>query len=308
MDLSIVIPCFNEERNISALYAQLKPVLTRSRKLYELIFIDDGSRDNTSKEVLKLRKKHKQIHLIRFRKNFGKSLALAAGFKHAKGKIIITMDADLQDDPQDIPRFVKKIELGYDLVAGWRYRRKDKFLKKLVSKLIYNKLAQFMTRVKIHDFNCGFKAYKREVIQNIKLYGEMHRYIPALASQKGYRIGELKVHHHRRKFGKTKFGKARLLRGTMDLITVKFLSSYSGRPLHFFGALATIFLSIGTLIGVYLTLATIFFGTVILRPSLILAVLLMVLGIQFFSIGLFSEMLLSYNVSEFDLDIIAEIK
>ena len=308
MDLSIIIPCFNEEKNVSALYAQLKPVLTCLKKSYEIVFVDDGSRDNTSKAVLNLRKINKNIHLIRFRKNFGKSFALAAGFNYSKGNIVITMDADLQDDPQDIPRFVDKINEGYDLVAGWRYKRKDKFFKKLVSKLIYNRLAYIMTQVKIHDFNCGFKAYKREVIQNIKLYGEMHRYIPALAAQKGYRVGEIKVHHHKRKFGKTKFGKSRLLRGTMDLITVKFLSTYSGRPLHFFGGLATMCLFFGTLIGMYLTLATVFFGAIILRPSLILAVLLIMLGIQFFSIGLFSEMLLSYNVSEIDSDIIAEIK
>ena len=230
-------------------------------------------------------------------KNFGKSFALSAGFKAATGRIIFTMDADLQDDPQDIPRFIEKIDSGYDLVAGWRHRRRDKILKKLVSRF-YNKLSYRITGVRIHDFNCGFKAYKKEVIRNIKLYGEMHRYIPALASQKGYRVGEIKVHHHHRKFGKTKYGKSRLLRGLMDLMTVKFLSDYASRPLHFFGSMAVACTGLGTLLGAYLTLSTLFFGLEIFRPSLLLAVLLLMLGIQFFSIGLFSEMLLSYNVSD----------
>jgi glycosyltransferase involved in cell wall biosynthesis len=296
MDVSIIVPALNEEKNISLLFTEIKKAMNCMKHSYEVIFVDDGSTDNTLKQILLLAKKDKKVKYIKFKRNFGKASALSAGFKYAKGNIIITMDADLQDDPRDIPRFIEKLK-DCDLVAGWRYKRRDKFFKKLFSK-IFNKLAVMLTNVRIHDFNCGFKAYKKEVIKSIKIYGELYRYIPSLAKQKGFKVRELKVRHHRRKHGITKYGTSRLMRGFLDLITVNFLNNYSRRPLHFFGALAIAFTAIGTLIGMYLTLGTLLYNLEIFRPSLILSVLMILIGLQFFSIGLFSEMLISYSIQD----------
>ena len=231
------------------------------------------------------------MSIIKFRKNFGKSIALNTAFKHAKGDVVITMDGDLQDDPDEIPRFIEKIEKGYDLVVGWKYPRIDPFTKTVPSKF-FNWLTCMLTGVNLHDFNCGFKAYKKEVIDNISLYGEMHRYIPALAAWHGFKITEIKVKHHPRKYGKSKYGFSRLLKGFLDLITVKFLTSFATRPLHVFGIPGILSLLFGFFIGLHLVIQKYLRDiTISDRPLLLLSVLLILLGLQFISIGLLGEMM-----------------
>ncbi len=239
-NLSVVIPVLNEGINIPELYSNLKKVLDNLNLGYEIFFIDDGSTDNTYNIIDELHKKDEYVKLIQFRKNFGKARALSMGFKHAKGDIVITMDGDLQDDPEEIPNFINKINEGYDVVVGWRFWRKDRITKKLISK-IFNKLTESLTEIGIHDFNCGFKAYRKEVTKNIEIYGELHRYTPVLANWKGFRIGEIKVKHHARKHGKLKYGSSRLVKGFLDLLTVKFLMSFTKKPLHLFGTLGSSF-------------------------------------------------------------------
>ena len=239
-----------------------------------------------------------QIKIIKFRKNFGKSTALDVAFHYAKGKIIITMDGDLQDDPDEIPRFLTRIEEGFDLVSGWKYPRYDPFTKTIPSK-IFNKITCLFTGLDLHDFNCGFKAYKRIVIKNVRLYGEMHRYIPALASWKGFKITEMKIRHHSRKSGKSKYGFSRLIKGLLDLITVKFLTNYASRPLHVFGFAGFVSLFAGLITGIYLVLQkyteNIQIGE---RPLLLLSILLTIIGLQFISMGLIGEMLTFREMQE----------
>lgn len=299
--LSILIPVLNEKENILELYSKLKSVLNNLNLGYEILFIDDGSTDNSSIILEELHNKDEHVKVIQFRKNFGKATALSAGFKHAKGDIVITMDGDLQDDPEEIPNFINKINEGYDLVVGWKFQRKDPITKTLPSK-IFNKLTASLTKVNIHDFNCGFKAYRKEVTKNIDIYGELHRYIPALAYWKGYRIGEIKVKHHARKHGKSKYGSSRLVKGFLDLLTVKFLMSFTKKPLHLFGTIGLLFLSFGFMTELYLMILHILFllggpmGWEIRdRPLLLLGILLMVSGIQLISVGLIGEMIASKN-------------
>ena len=292
MNISIVIPVYNEEKNIIILYKLLKSVLSKYQ--YEMIFVDDGSVDNTSSVIKDISKKDKKVKLISFQRNYGKSDALSAGFDNAKGDIIITLDGDLQDNPKEIPRFIEKLNQGYDLVVGWKFKRKDPLTKIIPSKF-FNLLTSFLTKVKIHDMNCGFKAYKKEVIKNINVYGELHRYIPAMAFWRGYKIGEIKVKHYPRRYGKSKYGVNRLFKGLMDLITVKFLMSYGRRPLHLFGLTGLLCFFLGIVSGLYLTYLW-FKGIVIGdRPLLMLAVLLIVLGVQFISLGLLGDMIISEN-------------
>ena len=292
MNISIVIPVYNEEKNIIILYKLLKSVLSKYQ--YEMIFVDDGSVDNTSSVIKDISKKDKKVKLISFQRNYGKSDALSAGFDNAKGDIIITLDGDLQDNPKEIPRFIEKLNQGYDLVVGWKFKRKDPLTKIIPSKF-FNLLTSFLTKVKIHDMNCGFKAYKKEVIKNINVYGELHRYIPAMAFWRGYKIGEIKVKHYPRRYGKSKYGVNRLFKGFMDLITVKFLMSYGRRPLHLFGLTGLLCFFLGIVSGLYLTYLW-FKGIVIGdRPLLMLAVLLIVLGVQFISLGLLGDMIISEN-------------
>jgi glycosyltransferase involved in cell wall biosynthesis len=288
--LSIVIPTYNEEKNIPMLYKELKSVLDKYQ--YEIIFVDDGSFDNTFNIIKSVAQKDKKVKLISFKRNYGKSAALSAGFENAKGDIIITLDADLQDDPKEIPRFIEKINQGYDLVSGWKFKRKDS-LTKIISSRFFNFLTSMLTKVKIHDINCGFKAYKKEVVKNINIYGELHRYIPVLAFWKGYKIGEIKVEHHPRMYGKSKYGATRLFKGFLDLITVKFLMSYGKRPLHLFGLIGLLCFLLGVILGIYLTYLWFIGKGIGSRPLLMLAVLLVVLGVQFVSLGLLGEMVTS---------------
>ena len=288
--LSIVIPVYNEEDNIIPLYNKLKHDLTPLQLDYEIIFVDDGSTDTTFDRIKTLHQTDSSVKGIKFRRNFGKSVALNAAFKKACGDAIITMDGDLQDDSGEISHFLEKLEEGYDLVSGWKYPRKDPLTKTLPSK-IFNHLTCLLTGVNLHDFNCGFKAYRKEVAEMICLYGEMHRYTPALAAWHGFRIGEIKVRHHPRAAGTSKYGISRLIKGMLDLITVKYLTTYASRPLHVFGVPGILSLSLGFVIGLYLVilkyLKNIELGD---RPLLLLSILLIVLGLQFISIGLLGEM------------------
>lgn len=297
VELSVVVPAYNEEKNISLLYRELREILDKLNKDYEIIFIDDGSTDKTFEELKSLYKKDKKIRVIRFQKNFGKAAALSAGWHLAMGKFIIQLDADLQDDPKEIPRFLEKINRGYDLVSGWKFKRYDPITKTIPSK-IFNWLTAKIIGVKLHDSNCGFKCYKKEVIQKIHIYGELHRYIPALVFWKGFRIGEIKVNHRPRKFGKSKYGFTRLFKGFLDLITVKYLTTYNKRPLHFFGFIGFIFGFLGFLSGIYLVYLKSLGHSISTRPLVSLTVLLTFLGVQFISLGLLGDMITSQSKGE----------
>jgi len=295
MDISIVIPVKNEEKSLKILYREILKVLKPLRKSFEIIFIDDGSTDHSAEVIRKISKKDKSVNLIQFRGNFGKSEALAAGFKKAKGNIIITLDADLQDDPAEIPKFLAKINQGYDLVVGWKKKRKDPLSKVLPSR-IWNFMTATLSGVKLHDFNCGLKAYKAEVAKSLILYGELYRLIPILAAEKKFKITEVPVHHRPRRFGKSKFGWERFMKGFLDMITVVFLTKFIRRPAHFFGSLGIGLFSTGFIIGLYISYLRLTTGNIQNRhPLLLLGILLMVIGIQLFSTGLLAEMIVYFN-------------
>lgn len=290
--LSIIIPMFNEEKNISLLYNSLKRVLNKLKKSYEIIFVDDGSIDNSFNILEKIQKKDKTIHIIKFRKNFGQTAAMDAGFREAKGNIIISMDADLQNDPEDIPKLLNKLNEGYDVVCGWRYNRQDSFFKKIFSN-IANWFRRLVTGEKIHDSGCSLRIYKRECLNDLDLYGEMHRYIPALLFWKGYKVEEIKIEHHPRKHGETKYSAIRLLKGFLDLLVIKFWMQYSTRPMHLFGSSGILLGFFGFVIGLYLSvLKLVYKESIGNRPLLILSVLLIVLGIQFFVFGLMADIMI----------------
>lgn len=305
--LSIVTPVFNEEPNIPEFYSRITSAMKSLNKNYDIWFIDDGSRDGTLKEIKAIAAKDKKVKYISFRRNFGKAAALSAGFEHAEGDIIITMDGDLQDEPAEIPKFIAKIEEGYDLVNGWKFKRKDPITKTVPSKF-FNWLTSKLIGLNLHDFNCGFKAYRKEVVKEITLYGDLHRYIPAIAFWKGYRIAEIPVTHNPRIHGKSKYGGKRLITGFIDLMTVKYLTSYQIKPLQLFGKLGLLFMLLGGIAGLYLVVEwfqEIPIGT---RPLLILSVLTMLIGIQFMSIGLLGEMITSSVESQHKSYSIKEIK
>ena len=287
--VSIVIPVYNEDESISALYSEVKNSL-ESFPSHEIIFINDGSFDNSLYKITTIVEQDSAVTLIDLYSNFGKADALNEGFKIATGDIIITMDADLQDDPAEISNLVSKINEGWDVVSGWKVDRQDPISKRWPSKL-FNAVMRFVTKVKIHDFNCGLKAYRQKVVKAIDLYGGMHRYTPALAAQKGFSVTEIPVNHRSRKFGVTKYGGSRIFHGFYDLLTVMFLGKYLTRPLHFFGSIGLVLLSAGFAINVYLTVGWfngIWIGN---RPIFFLGILLLIVGIQFFSMGLIGELI-----------------
>lgn len=293
--ISILIAVYNEEGNILPLYKRLSVVLKNQK--YEIIFIDDGSRDRTANEVERLHRKDKRVRLVSFIRNRGKAAALQAGFDFAKGDILITMDGDLQDIPEEIPNFLEAIKKA-DMVVGWRYRRRDKFTKRAVS-FIFNNLKGFITGLRIHDSNCGFKIMRKNIVENLNLYGEMHRYLPALAHMKGYKVSELKIKHAPRLYGKTKYGLSRMWRGSFDLLTVKFLSTFAKRPFHFFGGLGILSFIIGLLIGAWLFALWLLTGNIGGHtPAAILSMLLVILGVQLISLGLIGEMIASQKAKE----------
>jgi glycosyltransferase involved in cell wall biosynthesis len=291
LDISIVIPLYNEEESLPELEKQIEKALSGTYT-YEIIFVDDGSSDLSWQVITKLKEKGEYVKGISFRNNYGKSTALQAGFEQAKGRYVVTMDADLQDDPNEVPEMVQLLKDGYDLVSGWKKERYDP-----ISKTVPSKFFNFVTRIsagiKLHDFNCGLKAYKSEVIKNIYLYGELHRYVPMLAKRAGFgRITEKVVTHHPRKYGSTKFGLSRFINGFLDLITILFVQKYLQKPMHFFGSIGVLLLIAGGAINLYMAyVRLVLSGGIGDRPLLFLGILLMVLGVQFFSTGLLGELI-----------------
>jgi len=291
LNISIVIPLYNEEDNVRALHERLKGVLENLQLEYEIIYIDDGSNDETLILLHDIQKDDKNVLVLSLRRNFGQTAAFAAGFDFARGDIIITMDGDLQNDPNDIPRLIKAME-GYDLVSGWRKKRKDPFLSRRLPSVIANWLISKVTGVRLHDYGCSLKAYRRDVVKNLRLYGEMHRFIPAIASWYGVRIAEIETTHHPRHKGKSKYGISRTVKVLLDLITVKFLQSFSTKPIQFFGPLGIVFGIGGIGVSLYLTVLKLVSGIDIGgRPLLLLGVLLIIVGIQFVGMGLLGEMI-----------------
>lgn len=295
IELSVVVPLYNEEQSVPELAEKVSEAL--DRHCFELIFVDDGSDDKSWHEIEQVSADNPNVHGIRLQRNYGKSSALQAGFEKARGSFIATMDADLQDDPFEIPEMLQQLkEQQLDLVSGWKKKRHDP-LSKTVPSRFFNRVTSMVTGIKLNDFNCGLKVYRKEVIDHIYLYGELHRYIPFLAKLEGYdRIGEKAVTHHPRKYGETKFGLSRFMHGFLDLLTLLFVNRYLQRPMHFFGTLGFLFLLVGGAINLYLSIDKIFFGEPLGdRPLLLLGVMLMVLGAQIFSIGFLGELIQKRN-------------
>ncbi|MHB0913142.1 MAG: glycosyltransferase family 2 protein [Armatimonadota bacterium] len=292
LDFSVIVPVYNEEQNLEPLYDSIKPVLDGMERTSEVIFIDDGSRDGTYEVLRALNARDSLCRVIRFRRNFGQTAAMAAGFANARGRVIVTMDGDMQNDPGDIPMILDKVDEGHDVVSGWRVHRKDKFITRRLPSICANWLISRITGVRLHDYGCTLKAYRREVAQNIGLYGEMHRFIPAIASWMGVSVTEVPVNHHPRRYGSSKYGISRTLRVILDLITVKFILSYFTKPLQIFGSVGFVSTSLGLGLALYLSFTKIFLGQGIgSRPLLFLSILLIMAGIQFISMGLLGEML-----------------
>ena len=296
IDLSVIIPVYNEEESILELYQQIVNSI-KNKLTYELIFINDGSTDNSFNVINKLLVDDNNIKVISFTSNQGKSEALNYGFNYSSGEIIITIDADLQDNPAEFFNLIKKINSGSDMVTGWKKNRKDPISKKVLSK-IFNFILKILTGIKIHDFNCGLKAYKKIVVKSINIYGGLHRFIPILANNKGFTVDEIIVNHRERKFGVSKYGKSRIFHGFFDLITVLFLNRYMNKPLHLFGFLGLVLLLSGLAININLTFNWFYYNQWILpfkNPLFFLGILLIVVGIQFISTGLIGELIVYYN-------------
>jgi glycosyltransferase involved in cell wall biosynthesis len=290
--VSIVIPVYNEEDNVAEGYHELTGILTRAGYRYEIIYIDDGSRDKTIQNLVNVAGRDPSVRIIQFRRNFGQTAAMAAGLEHARNDIVITLDGDLQNDPAEIPAMVAKLEEGYDLVAGWRKHRKDTFISRKLPSKIANWVISKSTRVQLHDYGCTLKVMTREIAKGIRLYGEMHRFIPALADEMGARIAEVPVNHRARKFGKSKYGISRTIRVVLDLLTVKFLLGFSKRPIHLFGSLGLVSSIVGFLLLSYMTYQRMFMSVPMgNRPLLALSIMLVLIGMQFLVFGLLAEVL-----------------
>ncbi len=303
MLISFVIPVFNEEGSLKILYNEILEHLGDND--YEMIFIDDGSNDESYTILSGLAKQDSKVKIIKFRRNFGKAAALQAGFSRVSGEVVFTMDADLQDNPLEIKNFLNKLDEGYDLVSGWKKKRHDPISKTLPSKL-FNKVTSASFNLQLHDYNCGFKAYRRCVVEELDIYGDMHRYIPALAHAKGFRIAEIPVEHRAREFGKSKYGMERFLRGFLDLLTVKLVTGFTSSPLYLFGRIGVSTSLIGVLLGIYLTVSKyLFHQNLSNRPLLFLAILLIMVGIQFFSIGLLGELVVNQTRKQNRKDMIS---
>ncbi len=300
-DISVVLPVLNEHESLEQLHKELTDVLTAIGREYELVFVDDGSTDGSTEICRDLVRRDHHVVLVELRRRFGKATALQAGFGAARGDVIITMDADLQDDPKEIPRFLEGFERGFDLMCGWKEDRKDSLSKTLPSKL-FNYVTSRTSGLKLQDFNCGFKAYKREVVQGLDLYGELYRYIPVLVHAKGFKVGEIAVSHRARRFGASKYGIERFLRGPFDLLTILFLSSFRRRPLHLFGVLGVGIGLAGFIINAYLAIGWLMGRWIGDRPLLMMGTLMIIVGIQILIFGLLGEMIVSatYRSSEVD--------
>ncbi len=291
MRLSFVIPVFNEEETIHTLYDEIMRNTEDHEK--EFIFVDDGSTDSSYEKMQALAKEDPRVIVIRFRRNFGKSAALKEGFQYASGNIVFTLDADLQDNPAEIGKFLEKLDEGYDLVSGWKKKRHDPIEKKVLSRF-FNRVTSWVFKLRLHDYNCGFKAYRKEIVEEIDVYGELHRYIPVLANSKGYRIAEIPVDHRPREHGKTKYGVERYMRGFLDLLTVRMITGYTRSPLYLFGGWGIVTMAIGFIIELYLTILKFGFGQPLYnRPLLLLGLLMIMVGMQFLSIGLIGELLVN---------------
>lgn len=293
-DISVIVPLYNEEDSLKELNSQLRSVLGRMNIRYEILYIDDGSTDRSFQVLRDLKRNDRHIKVVRFRRNFGKSAALAVGFDKAQGNIVITMDADLQDDPAEIPSMRRRIEDGFDLISGWKKVRHDPITKTIPSKF-FNTITAMMTGVKIHDMNCGLKAYRKEVIKTVKVYGELHRYIPVLAHWEGFKVGEMVVQHRARKYGKTKFGLGRFWKGFLDLLTAIFTTRFLRRPLHLFGPIGILAMVIGGGVDLWMVINRLMLGPDVYalgsRPMFFAATILVVVGVQFISLGLLGEMI-----------------
>lgn len=288
--ISVVVPLYNEEESLRELHALIAKVCDEHNLSREIMFVDDGSTDNSLEVLKELRARDPTVHVLSFLKNNGKSAALQTAFRRARGSFVITLDADLQDDPHEIPALLARLNDKYDLVSGWKRRRYDPISKTVPSKF-FNFATGLLSGIHLHDFNCGLKAYRREVVKNLNIYGELHRFLPVLAHKQGFRVSELPVQHHPRKYGRTKFGMKRFLSGFLDLITVLYLTGFVRNPLHLFGSAGLIAILLGLVINIYLVigwLQRIWIGN---RPLLFLGVLLIVIGVQFFSFGLLAEMM-----------------
>jgi glycosyltransferase involved in cell wall biosynthesis len=292
--LSVVVPIHNEERSIAFLYDELAGALEPLGVPWEAIFVDDGSTDGSFGALTRLHAVARNVRVVRLRRNFGKAAALVAGFDQAQGDTIVTIDGDLQDDPAEIPRLLAKLEEGFDLVSGWKRERRDPLTRRLLSR-VFNVVTSRFSGVRLHDMNCGLKAYRAEVVRGLRIYGELHRFIPVLAHYRGYRIAELSVNHRPRGHGRSRYGPERYLRGFLDLLTVSFIGRYRHRPLHLFGGLGLLLGLAGLAVLVYLTILKIGGHAIGERPLLTLGVLLVVVGLQFFSLGLISEMITSHH-------------
>lgn len=291
-DLSIVIPAYNEEGNVAELYRQIIESCKRIKESFEIIFIDDGSIDGTFAELKRIHSKDKKVKVISFQRNFHKAAALMAGFKASKGAFILTMDADLQDDPSEIPNFFRAMKENskLDLIVGWKYFRKDSWHKRFASK-IFNFFVRKLTNIKVHDADCNFRLMKKKLVDSLDVYGGLYRYIPSIAHSLGFGVGEIKVVHHPRFSGKSKFGIGRLIKGALDLLTIKFLITYRRSPLYFFGSIGLILSGAGSIAAIYLAYIRLFLGQEIgQRPLLLLSALLIIVGIQFLSLGLIAEL------------------
>lgn len=292
VDLSVVVPFYEEEEAIDALFVELLGVLDRLELRCEVIAVDDGSEDATFEKLVAVRARDPRVKVIRFRRNFGQTASLAAGFANSSGRIIVTMDGDLQNDPADIPRLLAKLDDGFDVVSGWRHDRQDDTMTRVLPSRIANAIISSATHVQLHDYGCGIKAYRREIATSVKLYGEMHRFLPAIAGDLGARVTEIPVNHRPRTVGRSKYGLSRTVRVVLDLMTVKFLSDFATRPIQVFGLLGLLATGVGLLLMLILGVEKFFFGMPLAdRPIVLLAILLVVTGFQFITFGLLGEML-----------------
>lgn len=290
LDLSVVVPAYDEAESLPELVAEIRGVLAAGSGSWEILIVDDGSRDGTGEAIATLAAADPHVRGVSFRRNFGKSAALATGFRLARGERVVTMDADLQDDPAELPKLLAKLDEGYDLASGWKQNRQDPVTKTLPSRL-FNAVTSRVAGIRLHDFNCGFKAYRREVTQAIEVYGEFHRFMPALANWAGFRVAEVPVHHRARRHGRSKFGAARFVNGFLDLLSAAFISTSALKPLHVFGRIGLMFFGSGFLIGLFFVVQWLTGEPMRVRPLMLLGVGLVILGIQFVLMGLLGDMI-----------------
>jgi len=300
IDLSIILPVYNEEESLQELHSKITSALAKLDKSYEIIYVDDGSSDNSFEILSQIAKVDERVKVIQFRRNFGQTAAIAAGIEYSNGDILIPMDADLQNDPEDIPKLLEKIDKGYDVVSGWRKNRKDRLITRRIPSILANKLISWVTGVHLHDYGCTLKAYKKEVIKDIKLYGEMHRFIPVYAFWAGAKITEIIVTHHSRRYGKTKYGLSRTMKVILDLFTVKFFGSYATKPIYVFGGFGSLLCVAGVIVGAITIFQKYTYNVWVHKnPLLLLAVFLFILGVQLIMMGLLAEIIIrTYHESQ----------